>query len=134
VWDRLGVAGRMVDKGVIWKVGKIFIGREMLHQFGLLPGDGHKMPAFINLQQYYAEAYLVDRGQELPKIDLRWLNKVTGLERPTLADICIVPQVFNAKRFGVDVSPYKRIAAIDFAASKLAAFTDAEPDRQTDAE
>jgi 3-(3-hydroxy-phenyl)propionate hydroxylase len=81
VWDRLGVAGRMVEKGVIWKVGKIFLGKEMLYQFDLLPEDGHKMPAFINLQQYYAESYLVDRVQELPGIDLRWRNKVTGLEQ-----------------------------------------------------
>src|SRR5664279_3239891 len=79
VWDRLGVAGRMVDKGVVWKVGKIFLGKEMLYQFDLLPEAGHKMPAFINLQQYYAESYLVDRVQELPAIDLRWRNKVTGL-------------------------------------------------------
>ena len=79
VWDRLGVGERMVGKGVIWKVGKIFLGQEMLYQFDLLPEDGHKMPAFINLQQYYAESYLVDRVQELPVIDLRWRNKVTGL-------------------------------------------------------
>jgi 3-(3-hydroxy-phenyl)propionate hydroxylase len=81
VWDRLGVAQRMIDKGVVWKVGKIFFGAEMLYQFDLLPEDGHKMPAFINLQQYYAESYLVDRVQELPGIDLRWCNKVTALER-----------------------------------------------------
>ena len=43
--------------------------------------QGHKRPAFINLQQFYAEAYLVDRVQELPAIDLRWRNKVTGLEQ-----------------------------------------------------
>jgi 3-(3-hydroxy-phenyl)propionate hydroxylase len=79
VWDRLGVAQRMVDKGVIWKVGKLFLGDEMLYRFDLLPDEGHKMPAFINLQQYYAEAYLVDRVQELPEIDLRWRNKVIGL-------------------------------------------------------
>ena len=81
VWDRLGVGQRMVDKGVIWKVGKIFLGREMLYQFALLPEAGHKMPAFINLQQYYAESYLVDRVQELPDIDLRWRNQVIGLEQ-----------------------------------------------------
>lgn len=81
VWDRLGVARHMVDKGVVWKVGKIFRGKELLYAFDLLPEDGHKMPAFINLQQYYAESYLVDRVQELPGIDLRWRNKVTGLEQ-----------------------------------------------------
>jgi 3-(3-hydroxy-phenyl)propionate hydroxylase len=80
-WDRLGVGGRMVDKGVVWSVGKIFHGASQLYQFNLLPEPGHKRPAFINLQQFYAEAYLVDRVQELPAIDLRWRNKVTGLEQ-----------------------------------------------------
>jgi 3-(3-hydroxy-phenyl)propionate hydroxylase len=81
VWDRLGVGERMVEKGVVWKVGKIFLNDDMLYRFDLLPEDGHKMPAFINLQQYYAEAFLVDRVQELPQIDLRWRNKVVGLEQ-----------------------------------------------------
>jgi 3-(3-hydroxy-phenyl)propionate hydroxylase len=80
-WDRLGVASRMVDKGVVWSLGKIFHGDRQLYQFNLLPEDGHKMPAFINLQQYYAEAYLVDRARELPEVDLRWRNKVIGVEQ-----------------------------------------------------
>src|SRR5438309_9395513 len=73
-WDRLGVADRMVDKGVVWSVGRIFHGEQQLYQFNLLPEDGHKRPAFINLQQYYAEAYLVDRIGDLPEIDLRRSN------------------------------------------------------------
>jgi len=80
-WDRLGVGDRMVDKGVVWSVGKIFHGASQLYQFNLLPEEGHKRPAFINLQQFYAEAYLVDRAAQLPDIDLRWRNKVSGLER-----------------------------------------------------
>lgn len=81
LWDRLGVADRMVEKGVVWKVGKIFGGEGLLYQFDLLPEAGHKMPAFINLQQYYAEAFLVDRVHQLPGIDLRWRNKVTALRQ-----------------------------------------------------
>ncbi|KIZ47995.1 MULTISPECIES: FAD-dependent oxidoreductase [Rhodopseudomonas] len=81
VWDRLGVANRMVEKGVVWQVGKIFRGNDMVYQFDLLPETGHKMPAFINLQQYYAEAYLVERVQQLPQIDLRWRNKVTAMHQ-----------------------------------------------------
>src|SRR6266700_4202772 len=80
-WDRLGIGQRMVDKGVVWSVGKIFHGNSQLYQFNLLPEQGHKRPAFINLQQFYAEAYLVDRVEELPAIDLRWRNKVVGLEQ-----------------------------------------------------
>src|SRR5215813_12423008 len=59
-WDRLGVGDRMV--------GKIFHGQSLLYQFNLLPEPGHKRPAFINLQQFHAEAYLVDRVEELPGI------------------------------------------------------------------
>jgi len=80
-WDRLGVADRMVDKGVVWSVGRIFHGASLLYQFNLLPEEGHKRPAFINLQQFYAEAYLVDRVRQLAAIDLRWRNKVIGLEQ-----------------------------------------------------
>src|SRR5271170_6081588 len=80
-WDRLGVGQRMVDKGVVWSVGKIFHGASQLYQFNLLPEQGHKRPAFINLQQFYAEAYLVDRVEQLPAVDLRWRNKVVALER-----------------------------------------------------
>src|SRR5437660_4912707 len=79
-WDRLGVGSRMVDKGVVWSVGRIFHGASLLYQFNLLPEQGHKRPAFINLQQFHAEAYLVDRVQELSAVDLRWRNKVIGLE------------------------------------------------------
>src|ERR1700749_59366 len=80
-WDRLGVGDRMVEKGVVWSVGKIFHGASLLYQYNLLPEPGHKRPAFINLQQFYAEAYLVDRVQELPEISLRWRNKVSGLQQ-----------------------------------------------------
>jgi 3-(3-hydroxy-phenyl)propionate hydroxylase len=80
-WDRLGVGQRMVEKGVVWSVGKIFHGADQLYQFNLLPEQGHKMPAFINLQQFYAEAYLVERAAQLPGIDLRWRSKVVSLEQ-----------------------------------------------------
>jgi 3-(3-hydroxy-phenyl)propionate hydroxylase len=79
-WDRLGIGQRMVDKGVVWSVGRIFHGASQLYQFNLLPEQGHKRPAFINLQQFYAEAYLVDRVREFSAIDLRWRNRVSGLE------------------------------------------------------
>jgi len=79
IWDRLGVGQRMVDKGVSWNVGKVFFHGEPLYEFNLLPEDGHERPAFINLQQYYAEAYLVERALQLPNIALRWHNKVAGI-------------------------------------------------------
>jgi maleylacetoacetate isomerase len=53
---------------------------------------------------------------------------------PTLADICLVPQVSNARRFGVDLTPYPRLAAADAAARRHPAFAAAAPERQPDAE
>ncbi|MFY8095326.1 MAG: FAD-dependent oxidoreductase [Niveispirillum sp.] len=82
IFDRLGVGQRMVDKGVTWKVGRLFHGDREVYAFDLLPDDGHRMPAFINLQQYHVEQYLVDRCHDFPDlIDLRWKNKVTAVAR-----------------------------------------------------
>ncbi|ADU34523.1 FAD-dependent oxidoreductase [Variovorax paradoxus] len=81
VFDRLGCGDRMVDKGVSWSVGKVFFHDEQVYRFDLLPEPGHERPAFINLQQYYVEGYLVERAAALPLIDLRWNNKVTGIEQ-----------------------------------------------------
>jgi 3-(3-hydroxy-phenyl)propionate hydroxylase len=79
IFDRLGVGDRMVDKGVTWRKGKVFQGPSLLYEFDLLPEGGHKRPAFINLQQYYVETFLVERAAQLPQIDLRWKNRVAGV-------------------------------------------------------
>jgi 3-(3-hydroxy-phenyl)propionate hydroxylase len=79
-WDRLGIGERMLKKGVVWQVGKVFLGDELVYRFDLLPEGGHKMPAFINLQQFYAEKFLCERVADMPQIDLRWRNKVVGLQ------------------------------------------------------
>ena len=54
--------------------------------------------------------------------------------KPTLADLCLVPQLANARRFGVDVAAYPRLLKVEAAAKNLAAFADAAPERQPDAE
>lgn len=53
---------------------------------------------------------------------------------PGLADICLAPQLGNARRFGVDVSAFPRLLAIEHACMALPAFADAVPARQADAE
>jgi maleylpyruvate isomerase len=53
---------------------------------------------------------------------------------PTLADICLVPQLGNARRFGVDVGAYPRLLQAEVAAKAMKAFADAAPERQIDAE
>jgi maleylpyruvate isomerase len=55
-------------------------------------------------------------------------------DAPSLADVCLVPQVFNAARLDVDMAPYPRIRAIHAACMEVPAFADAQPSRQPDAE
>ncbi len=76
ILDRLGVGAKCVEKGVTWKVGRTFHRDREVFSFDLLPEDGHKMPAFVNLQQYWVEEYLVERAMALG-VDLRWKNRVT---------------------------------------------------------
>ncbi|MCK1339678.1 maleylpyruvate isomerase [Bradyrhizobium sp. LB8.2] len=53
---------------------------------------------------------------------------------PTLADLCLVPQLANARRFGVDVTAYPRLLEAEAAAKALPAFANAAPEKQPDAE
>lgn len=50
-------------------------------------------------------------------------------DRPTMADLCLVPQVYNARRWGVDMTDLKRIVEIDGRCAALPAFQAAHPDR-----
>ena len=54
-------------------------------------------------------------------------------DAPGLADCCLVPQVYNARRFGVDMAPYPTLARIERACLALPAFDAARPEQQPDA-
>ncbi len=79
IFDRLGCGERMVEKGVSWNTGKVFFESEQVYSFDLLPESGHHRPAFINLQQYYVEGFLLERARELPNLEVRWKSRVTGI-------------------------------------------------------
>lgn len=53
--------------------------------------------------------------------------------RPTLADICLIPQLYNARRVGLDLEPWPRLLAIEAACKALPAFSAAAPEAQPDA-
>jgi maleylpyruvate isomerase len=53
---------------------------------------------------------------------------------PTIADLCLVPQLANARRFGVELEAFPRLLRAETAAKAVKAFADAAPDRQPDAE
>jgi maleylacetoacetate isomerase len=89
-------------------------------------------------------------GQDQSKIDAwyhHWIREgfeaIESMMRPgpyacganvTLADICLVPQVSNARRFKVPLDRFPKIVAVDAACLKLAAFDKARPENQPDAE
>jgi maleylacetoacetate isomerase len=88
-------------------------------------------------------AHWIDRGFSALE---RWVATVPGAPataggqrhcyggQVTLADVCLAPQMFNARRFAVDVSPYPRLVAICSHLETLPAFIAARPDKQPDAE
>lgn len=81
IWNRLGCAERMVEKGVSWKVGKVFFEEDLRYSFDLLPESDHEMPAMINLQQYYLEEYIIEEAGRLGNVDIRWKHKVVSLRQ-----------------------------------------------------
>ena len=123
IFDRIGVADRMVAKGVVWSRGRLFHRDREVYGFDLLPEPGHRRPAFINLQQYHVEEYLVDRVAELGRTEIRWRNRVTGVE--LLADggaRLTVETPDGAYRIDADWvlaadgvrSPIRRLMGLDF--------------------
>ncbi|PLW82404.1 FAD-dependent oxidoreductase [Kineobactrum sediminis] len=83
ICDRYGCAEPMINKGVTWNLGRVYFHEDQIYEFNLLPESHHKVPAFINLQQYYFEEYMVERCMEMPLIDLRWLHKVAAVDSST---------------------------------------------------
>ena len=81
--DRLGFGQTLINKGVQWNLGKVFLDDRKVYEFNLLAEDGHRRPAFINLQQYYFEITLVGRARALQAegapVDLRASSKVTAV-------------------------------------------------------
>lgn len=81
IFDRLGVGDAIVDKGVIWNVGKVFWGdrADPVFQFDMLPVKNQKRPGFINIQQYHVEERLIDALSALPNVELRWGHRLSAI-------------------------------------------------------
>jgi len=79
ILDRLGVGARMAQTGITWSKGKVFFHDRPVYDFDLLPEGGHRMPAFVNLQQYYVEQYLIEAAAGEPNCEVRFKNRVSGI-------------------------------------------------------
>ena len=92
ILDRLGCGEPIVETGVQWRIGKVFFRDKQVYAFDLLPEAGHKRPAFINLQQYHLEFYLIERlkllqSKGLP-IEIRGVSCVRAIDaRPDRVDV-----------------------------------------------
>lgn len=80
ILDRLGVAERVVDKGVTWTLGRTFSRDAEVYRFTPDPDRWSAQPPFVNLQQFYLEWFLVDRIRALGMTDLRWKNRVSDVQ------------------------------------------------------
>ncbi|MES2976519.1 MAG: FAD-dependent monooxygenase [Pseudomonadota bacterium] len=84
IFHRLGVYDAIAAKGIQWSVGRTFAGDDEVYSFDLRQQSGYNLstqPPFINIQQFYIEAFLVDRIKALGTVDLRWQNRITAFEQ-----------------------------------------------------
>ena len=81
IMHRLGGGAEMLDKGVVWQKGRVFRDRDEVFNFDLLPEDGHRCPAFINLSQIHFEKFQMEAiaASDAP-IEVRGKNRVDGIE------------------------------------------------------
>ncbi len=79
ILDRLGCP-QAAERGVSWNVGRTFFDEDEVYRFNLAPQADEQRPGMVNLQQYWFEQYLVERAQSLEALDLRFRNRVTGIE------------------------------------------------------
>jgi 3-(3-hydroxy-phenyl)propionate hydroxylase len=80
IMDRLGLGDRLLAKGVTWSRGRVFFRDREVYQFDLLPETGHRMPAFINLQQYHFEQIAVEAALGEPRIEIRFRTRLAAVE------------------------------------------------------
>ncbi len=81
IFDKLGIFERIAAKGIQWSVGRTFAGHDEVYSFDLKQQTNFSLsqqPAFINIQQFYNESFLVDRIGELGHAQIRWNNRVTA--------------------------------------------------------
>ncbi len=83
IFDKLGIYERIKAKGIQWSVGRTFAGVDEVYSFDLKAQGNFSLsaqPAFVNIQQFYNEGFLVERTLQLGHAQIRWSNRVTAFE------------------------------------------------------
>lgn len=102
ILDRLGAGQHVMEKGVSWNVGRTFNGSDEVYSFNLSPEPDHERPGMINLQQYYLEEFLLKRASELTNLEIRWQNKVVGVDAHKTGSTITVETADGSYRLDVE--------------------------------
>ena len=104
IFDRLGILDRVIAKGVMWNIGKLFWGADEkpIYEFDMLPVKNQKNPGFVNIQQYYVEDFLIDALERMDNVDLRWAHRVEGIEKKAATALLSVNAQDGAYRIQAD--------------------------------
>ena len=84
IFDKLGIFERIKAKGIEWHIGRTFAGDDEVYNFNLRDRADFKLssqPAFVNIQQFYIEGYLVERIAQLGVVDMRWQSRVSACQQ-----------------------------------------------------
>jgi 3-(3-hydroxy-phenyl)propionate hydroxylase len=84
IFHRLGIYERIAAKGIQWSVGRTFAGNDEVYAFDLKNNTAYNLssqPAFVNIQQFYIEGFLVERILQLGHVDIRWKSRVSAFEQ-----------------------------------------------------
>ncbi|MGZ8320893.1 MAG: maleylacetoacetate isomerase [Telluria sp.] len=110
----------------IHPLGNLRVLKYLVHQLGVSEEDKTKW--YVH---WISEGFTALEAQLAASPDT---GRFCHGDTPTLADCCLVPQVFNAVRFNIDMAAFPTIARINAACGELPAFEAAHPSRQPDAE
>jgi 3-(3-hydroxy-phenyl)propionate hydroxylase len=83
IFDKLGIYERIKAKGIQWSVGRTFAGEDEVYNFDLKAQGNFSLseqPAFVNIQQFYNEGFLVERIAQLGHAQIRWNNRVIAFK------------------------------------------------------
>jgi maleylpyruvate isomerase len=92
-----------------------------------------KVKALGGDEKVWAQAFVTDGLTAFEQLASATAGHFCVGDRPSIADCCLIPQLYSARRFGVDPAPWRTLLRIEAACNELPAFAAAHPDRQPDA-
>jgi 3-(3-hydroxy-phenyl)propionate hydroxylase len=99
VWEKLGAAQAMLEKGIPWHVRHTYLGTRELYTQDFQPHTNGLLPGFFNLQQFYVEQFLLDEINASPLIEMKWDHKIVGVSQDESGAALDVETASGSTRF-----------------------------------